>query len=543
MTPKAFYEKYGFKLTESETFRNEEQGITPVIQKILEKELVKVRRKEKGTVKRLRILIQKYPKVPQFKNYLSAAYELIGKPEKAFELNRKILEAHPNYLFAKVNLAKEYIYRKNHEQALSVLGAQLSITEAFPNEHTFHVNEVINYYEAVFLYYLIGLKDDKKAQETLSIMEDAADDHPKTHQCSVKLVAFRSERFQKKGQFRKYLEERKYDKSVQTTTPPEFHFSEIEQLYQFGLRIDHSILREILALPREPLIEDLEKVLKDGLHRYEYWKKHSDESEEWDESLYGFPLHAIYLLWDLNSEDSLPAIWDFLRQGNEFTEFWLGDHLTEGIWRVFYRLGSNQLDLLRDYILEDDVYEFSKSPIDQALVQIALHQPERKPEVTDWFKSVLEAFIEKDKREEAVDIDTVGSVIAETMDIGAKELLPQIREVFERDMVATGICGDYEYVSETLLKGEEKDYWKKDLEADIFEWYNNILNTWAGYRPKKETPKINRFVTPKDIMSALPKRTSSAPQKPILNKKVGRNEPCICGSGKKYKKCCMRKYA
>jgi preprotein translocase subunit SecA len=24
------------------------------------------------------------------------------------------------------------------------------------------------------------------------------------------------------------------------------------------------------------------------------------------------------------------------------------------------------------------------------------------------------------------------------------------------------------------------------------------------------------------------------------NKKVGRNEPCPCGSGKKYKNCCMR---
>ncbi|RLB94265.1 MAG: hypothetical protein DRH26_01740, partial [Deltaproteobacteria bacterium] len=24
----------------------------------------------------------------------------------------------------------------------------------------------------------------------------------------------------------------------------------------------------------------------------------------------------------------------------------------------------------------------------------------------------------------------------------------------------------------------------------------------------------------------------------IAEKKVGRNEPCTCGSGKKYKKCC-----
>ena len=34
-----------------------------------------------------------------------------------------------------------------------------------------------------------------------------------------------------------------------------------------------------------------------------------------------------------------------------------------------------------------------------------------------------------------------------------------------------------------------------------------------------------------------------APQKPIVNAetKIGRNDPCPCGSGKKYKKCCAKK--
>ena len=27
----------------------------------------------------------------------------------------------------------------------------------------------------------------------------------------------------------------------------------------------------------------------------------------------------------------------------------------------------------------------------------------------------------------------------------------------------------------------------------------------------------------------------------VVGKKVGRNDPCPCGSGKKYKKCCMNK--
>ncbi len=35
--------------------------------------------------------------------------------------------------------------------------------------------------------------------------------------------------------------------------------------------------------------------------------------------------------------------------------------------------------------------------------------------------------------------------------------------------------------------------------------------------------------------------SDTVPQKSLANSKTGRNEPCLCGSGKKYKKCCMSK--
>ena len=38
--------------------------------------------------------------------------------------------------------------------------------------------------------------------------------------------------------------------------------------------------------------------------------------------------------------------------------------------------------------------------------------------------------------------------------------------------------------------------------------------------------------------SALPMPAS--PMDAVAGRKVGRNEPCPCGSGKKYKKCCAR---
>ena len=33
-------------------------------------------------------------------------------------------------------------------------------------------------------------------------------------------------------------------------------------------------------------------------------------------------------------------------------------------------------------------------------------------------------------------------------------------------------------------------------------------------------------------------RVAHTPVQRVLSKKIGRNDPCPCGSGKKYKKCC-----
>jgi len=35
-------------------------------------------------------------------------------------------------------------------------------------------------------------------------------------------------------------------------------------------------------------------------------------------------------------------------------------------------------------------------------------------------------------------------------------------------------------------------------------------------------------------------QSSSKPQRAVAGKKIGRNDPCPCGSGKKYKHCCGR---
>lgn len=44
-------------------------------------------------------------------------------------------------------------------------------------------------------------------------------------------------------------------------------------------------------------------------------------------------------------------------------------------------------------------------------------------------------------------------------------------------------------------------------------------------------------------LSEAPVSSAPAPVPAVIGAKIGRNDPCSCGSGKKYKKCCALKGA
>jgi preprotein translocase subunit SecA len=63
------------------------------------------------------------------------------------------------------------------------------------------------------------------------------------------------------------------------------------------------------------------------------------------------------------------------------------------------------------------------------------------------------------------------------------------------------------------------------------------MEWWACFREEEPcSPKLSRY-TPPTNRPLPPLPTAFAPfRRPAP--KTGRNEPCPCGSGKKYKKCC-----
>ena len=88
---------------------------------------------------------------------------------------------------------------------------------------------------------------------------------------------------------------------------------------------------------------------------------------------------------------------------------------------------------------------------------------------------------------------------------------------------------------EKTFPGELYDVLGMRIEPDgtLYSKYDQML---SDYEEDHVIPYVDALRLP--VPKAFPKTSKSA-----ATRKVGRNDPCPCGSGKKYKKCCGQPYA
>jgi len=529
------YKLVSYTITEDPEFMDEQNAMAPALRDKMDELYIEVLEQKGGmkSVKKLLKLIEEFPQNPQLKNFLSVAYNNARKFDKAFEVNHWILAEHPSYLFGKLNLAAEYFEKGEFEKMPKILGEEMEIQSLYPERDTFHLSEVTGFYKIAVLYF-ISTGNMEAARWRMEIMQEIAPDHPDTEFTALRMMSANME---------KGLEKWKADVEnnirttplpdtlpEQITDPPVFANEIIGQLYENGFHIAHELLNEIMHLPRKSLITDLELILNDLLCRYEFFDLKVDENG-WEEEKMSFPIHAFMLLGELRATDSLPKILEVLRQDEDFLEFWFHDHLTETLWEPIYYLGNQQLDVLENFVREAGVNTYVKTAVSKAVSHIFYHQPERNKEVMQWYARLFDFFANSVPEDNVIDSEAIAMMICDTIDMSFKDLLPRIKELYEKQYVAEGTSGDYQSVEKDFK--EPPAYTEKQELLNMEERYTEIITTWAGYTEEEGFNKEDDFFDDyEDLPVTEPVRTEP---------KIGRNEPCPCGSGKKYKKCCMNK--
>lgn len=522
-----YFESEGIRITDEPGFMGKEHAVTEEVGIWINKMHIDVVKKKPGTADRLLKLINKHPKNPQFKNLLTSYYISTNQEEKAYTLNRKTLELHPNYFFAKLNLANEYINKEEYHKIKEILGENFDLKALYPDRDTFHISEVMSMLKFGVMYHAY-LREFEHAESMIERMKKIDEDDFEvenaenllTQQLFLAAQERNAEEIEKRIDVVTAPQEKTF-----ITEKPSFNHPEIEQLYHYAYDIPLSVLEEILCLPRTSLIEDLVTVLKDGVFRYSFFEENLYEDENST-----FVFHAFNLLTELDAKEQLSDVLFVLSQSEELIDFYLSYYLTEYVWMTLFKLGQNQLNVLFDFMTQAGVHTFTKSEVSKAVSQMLLHQLEKRTDVVLWFQAIFETFRDASLDDNLVDSDVIGLMIGDVLDFEGKEMLPVIRELFELDYVSCGICGDLESVEHNFKivpqRSQQMEY------MNLVALYQDINNSF-----NRNSISNTHFLD--DEKESIIKNFS--PQTPVINEpKINRNDPCPCGSGKKYKKCCLK---
>lgn len=216
------------------------------------------------------------------------------------------------------------------------------------------------------------------------------------------------------------------------------------------------------------------------------WEKFEEEAEP----LGSAPYHAWRVLGQLKAE---AAILPLLNEIDDLGEWSCGEAN-----RILGLIGEKAIEPIRAFIFDSGISEERQVIAVEGLGYMVENYPEQK----ERCKTIFVDYLKQANRPDSL---TAGFVVSALIDMKATDQIELIRDVFNRGCADISIAGDLEDV-EIALK----------------------------LRKKRSTPKPRYHDFDIGDIPFFAQNTTTE-----TKIKIGRNDPCPCGSGKKYKKCCL----
>lgn len=220
--------------------------------------------------------------------------------------------------------------------------------------------------------------------------------------------------------------------------------------------------------------------------------------------------------------------------------------------------GPAAIQMLIGLLNDASAYWYPRASAAEMLAQIAWHYPGERERILESLRALLPPLEEDGTLALPPDAHSeelwtwIASTLADLRDTVSQ---PQIVALYERDLIDKSIMGGLkEYLAE--FKPDASPPRMASYEYDVlgtYEWlhWQAAEEAEQQARTAQEAERQARAV--ERVRTSQPTPTFSEPQataytqppaiEPFVRTqpKVGRNDPCPCGSGRKYKHCCGKR--
>ena len=464
----------------------------------------------------LKKLVARHPEFPTLLNYLMTAYQQRNQPRQAKQVLKDLAKLHPDYIFTRIALALDALDSAKPDAVVQALGPQLDVAKLYPSRELFHSSELRSYYVCVAIHHARSGETALACGVLAAIEEiDPGNEGCRVIEREILISNARSlsERMRVDDLKRIEVKILPLSRKITVAGQPTFHHEEIHSLYDHSLALPTSLIREILALPRATLVADLTHVLEDSLSRTPNFMSYNIEDSE-----ACAPVHAIHFLAELDATESLEAVFRFLSVHPDALEFWFGNLNLSG---QFARIIRGGLPRVTAWLISPGISSAGKTSLTDAMAHLAQVAPELREEIVGHFGKILAFLIASPRGDNVLDSRFITMLVCNCVDLRATSLLPLITQAWEKGYIEEFMAGDLESLSNDLATPQP-----------TAPKAHSIIQQYQTYQQRASSPTGSGFLgsAENDDFAADDGPTSVA---------VGRNDPCPCGSGKKYKKCCM----
>lgn len=280
-------------------------------------------------------------------------------------------------------------------------------------------------------------------------------------------------------------------------------------------------------LPKEAIKEALKKkdeMIPELLKMLEYTKENVEKIYNEEDKFFGYT-YAFYILAELKEKRAFPYLIDLMKKDEQVVEYILGDEYPEDLQRLLASTYDGNDNALFEIIENKEINEYVRSCALQTFSILYLYGVKEREFLVNYFKKLLE---QKEDDDNSYLYDEIIEEICDLKLIELKEKIDLIYNDKERE--------EHKKVLEDGKEINRNVFPLKPCYEYIYDTVG-IMEEWQCFCYKEDEEfknsddyKICKFI--------ILQRENEHHQNTY---KVGRNDLCPCGSGKKYKKCCINK--
>jgi SEC-C motif-containing protein len=263
--------------------------------------------------------------------------------------------------------------------------------------------------------------------------------------------------------------------------------------------------------------------LREFLTNEDFWYE-GQAGDHW------IPVHAIVVLSALRDEKAFPGIIEMVPHAYFSNHYGviqilpaaLAEYGEKGIEPY-----TNRITELRGAYWDNPDFSSVRSLFSEALTRIALRDELVRGRITDF---ICNTFADPGEDDSLFLSLSAAHPAALDQDRGLKAL----RTAYQRGAISEEVTGKFKDLVKALEDPSSDDY--AELENELFDfYYPELIAERQRERSESKEEKLYWGMEDKLVPSGY---TVTAEGIIRSLEKVGRNDPCPCGSGRKYKKCC-----